>query len=637
VQKKNHIKQLFFIIIVIIGVVIPSHSLCNTKEDGLILIVSSYNPESIVMSKTINNFGKVYHSKSNQQMIAIENLNSKSLQEAPLWRARMGKILSKYETNTRPSVIILLGQEAWSAFLSRPKGLMEGVPVLAGLVSRRTVFLPDTAFVPSEWNPEMFDVMTDKYDRNPLGGYFYDYEVGESLNLIHKLIPQVNKVAVLTDNTFGGLLMQCRAKQAFRKHLQYKPIYIDGRKEDVYKILFRIRSLSENTAILVGTWRVDVNDNYFLNNVTHTMAEDNPTIPAFTLSSVGLGYWTIGGIPPRYQLQGADLAHSALALVLGETTLSELKCHNILPLPVFDEKKMKQFNISKKDLPSDTVYINQSEYWWMTHKESLMLFAIILLSLIVIVFLFYSAKMKKLQTFLAEERNKAERSDRLKSTFLANMSHEIRTPLNAIVGFSELLAETSNPEEIIEYKNIIENNSDLLLQLIGDILDLSKIDAGTYDFIEKKVNVIILLDEIVRAAVPRAKPGVAILFESNFSICELWLDKNRFSQVVNNFINNAIKFTTKGRIVVSVGEELDGDLCFYVTDTGKGIPKDKVDKVFDRFVKLDAFVQGTGLGLSICKVIIEKIGGEIGVDSVYGEGSTFWFTVPRSYISMIKK
>lgn len=226
------------------------------------------------------------------------------------------------------------------------------------------------------------------------------------------------------------------------------------------------------------------------------------------------------------------------------------------------------------------------------------------------------------------EREKAEESNRLKSAFLANMSHEIRTPLNAIVGFSTLLCSDEVPEEEKkDFLGIIENNNQLLLQLINDILDLSKIEAGTLEFIYAEVDLSQLLSEIEQSARLRAPyPDVLILFEDRLPEYLLYTERNRLTQVVTNLLNNAMKFTSEGSIRFGCRQQEDL-LYFYVADTGRGIPRSQVDNVFGRFVKLDAFQQGTGLGLSICKTIVEKMGGEIGVESEEGKGSLFWFTI----------
>lgn len=242
-------------------------------------------------------------------------------------------------------------------------------------------------------------------------------------------------------------------------------------------------------------------------------------------------------------------------------------------------------------------------------------------------------ELKETERKLIAARDKAEELDRLKSAFLANMSHEIRTPLNAIVGFSSLLTETEDMKDCKQYMAIVQENTELLLQLISDILDLSKMESGAFEFVKSDTDVNLLCSEIIRSLRMKVPAGVELVFEECLPGCHVWADKNRLNQVISNFINNALKFTFSGSITLGYYRQTDGYLRFYVRDTGMGIPKNKIKTVFDRFVKLNSFVHGTGLGLSICKSLVEQMGGTIGVESEEGEGSCFWFTYPYQEIA----
>ena len=241
---------------------------------------------------------------------------------------------------------------------------------------------------------------------------------------------------------------------------------------------------------------------------------------------------------------------------------------------------------------------------------------------------------KQMEESLRIAKEEAERSNTLKSAFLANMSHEIRTPLNAIVGFSELLADAQDEEEKKEYLNIIKNSNALLLQLVGDILDLSKIEAGTLEFSFADHDLSEIMEELERTARMKiSDPAIEVACKERMPGCTIHTDRGRLSQVMHNFINNAAKFTGQGHIHFGYRKLPDDSWYFYVEDTGCGIPSDKIDNIFGRFVKLDAKAKGTGLGLAISKSIIERLGGEIGVTSVNGEGSTFWFRLPAGCVT----
>ena len=236
-------------------------------------------------------------------------------------------------------------------------------------------------------------------------------------------------------------------------------------------------------------------------------------------------------------------------------------------------------------------------------------------------------QLKETEQMLIKAKEKAEEADRLKSSFLANMSHEIRTPLNAIVGFSSMLEEAEDQEEKHQYITIIEDNNKLLLQLISDILDLSKIEAETFDIIPERVNAKQLCNDLFQAMQMKTSPQVELRLKDNLPELTFTSDKNRLYQVLLNFVTNALKFTSEGNITIDY--QIDGnEVKFSVQDTGMGIEPEKQEAIFTRFVKLNSFIPGTGLGLSICQSIVTQLGGKIGVESEPGRGACFWFTHP---------
>lgn len=240
--------------------------------------------------------------------------------------------------------------------------------------------------------------------------------------------------------------------------------------------------------------------------------------------------------------------------------------------------------------------------------------------------------LKQNEKELIEAKERAEKADLSKSTFLANMSHEIRTPINAITGFAEILDSANTEEEKAQYREIIKMNADLLLQLVNDILDMSKIEAGTLDFIYSEVDINLLVSDLhqfFQMKINDTGKVLDLIAETPLTSCIIEIDRNRVAQVLSNFMTNALKFTAEGTIQIGYIPK-ETELYFYVKDTGSGIPENKLPEVFERFVRLNKEKKGTGLGLPISQTIIKKLNGQIGVESVEGKGSKFWFTIPYS-------
>ena len=600
-----------------------------------VLIISSYNPDAGRTSGNISDFMEEFQRLGGTNTIALENMNCKSFSESPLWERRMAELLAKYQGDKSPALIVLIGQEAWAAYLSLEDSICGNTPVVSALSSRNAILLPGDTVDLKTWMPESVDFFTD-FPSSPIkAGFVYEYDVEANINMIKQMYPGTKNIAFVSDNSYGGVAMQAYVVKEMQKFPELNLILLDGRVNTIYTICDRLHELPENTAILMGTWRVDMNDGYFMRNATYAMMEAAPTLPTFSLSSVGLGYWAVAGVVPAYRALGKEMARQSYRLL---TTSQDSETHmEIIPNEtILDGKLVKEKKLNITGLPQPVKMLNVTPSFYEQYKYHIWSVGAVLLVLLggLFVSLYFYYHTKKLKDelevsegALREAKDRAEESSRLKSAFLANMSHEIRTPLNAIVGFSDLLVDTESIEERREYIQIVKENNDLLLQLISDILDLSKIEAGTFEFTSGDVDVNMLCEDIVRSMQMKVKENVELVFDPHLAECRIISDRNRLHQVISNFVNNAIKFTSEGSIRVGYQQE-GGELEFYVQDTGVGIDKEGQSHIFERFVKLNSFVHGTGLGLSICQSIVEQMGGQIGVESEPGKGSRFWFRLP---------
>lgn len=608
----------------------------STTGEHPVLIISSYNPDAGQTSGNISDFMEEYQRLGGKYGVELENMNCKSFSESPLWKPRMAGILSKYRGTKEPSLIVLIGQEAWAAFLSLEDSIQGDVPVMTALASRNVVLLPEYGTDLKTWMPESLDFFED-FSTSPIkSGFIYQYDVAANIRMIKQLYPRTEHIAFISDNSYGGVTLQAHVVKTMKKFPELSLILLDGRVNTIYTISDKLHSLPPNTTLLMGTWRVDMNDGYFMRNATYAMMEAAPELPAFSITSVGIGYWAVGGIVPAYRALGKDMARQAIRLLESpeNSEVELISCETIM-----DGQLVKDRKLDIASVPPPVRLVNVTPTFYEQYKYQIWGIAavlfILLTGLFITLYFFYRTKKLKdelevSEAALREAKDRAEESNRLKSAFLANMSHEIRTPLNAIVGFSDVLSAGDTPvEEQRGYFEIIKANSDLLLRLINDILDISRLEADRVTFTLEKCDVVQACKQVVASVAQARRSTNRLVFESALEHQEIRTDIQRLQQVVINLLSNADKFTENGTITLKL--EADGKhrtLLFSVTDTGCGIPPEQHKKVFERFEKLDEYAQGTGLGLSICKLIVEKWGGKIWVDSHYTGGARFIFTHP---------
>ena len=581
-----------------------------------VLIISSYNPDARQTSGNIYDFMEEFERLGGKAPIALENMNCKSFSESPQWKSKMAEILDKYEGKRAPVLLVLIGQEAWAAYLSQADSIRGKFPVLTSLASRNAIILPDDSVNLKTWMPGAVDFFNDFTDSSVKAGFVYEYDVEANINLIKHLYPNTKNIAFVSDNSYGGVSLQAHVVAEMKKHPELNLILLDGRTNTIYTISDKLHELPPNTALLMGTWRVDMYDGYFMRNATYTMMEAAGDVPTFSISSVGIGYWAIGGVTPSYRPLGKDMAYQAVRLLQGADS-DRIEVEVIPNKVMMDSKIVKEKRLDLSFIHQPIEMVNENPSFYEQYKYHIWTVATILVvlsaGLFVSLYFYYHTKklkdeLQESESALRDAKDRAEESSRLKSAFLANMSHEIRTPLNAIVGFSDVLASGGSSEDEQQgYVDIIKTNSDLLLRLINDILDVSRLEADRVTFTFEECDVVPLCQRVLASVSQARKSENEFIFECDRESMDMRTDTQRLQQVIINLLSNADKFTRNGKITLGLKvDEKQREVLFSVSDTGTGIPLEKQKLVFERFEKLNEYVQGTGLGLSICKLTARK-------------------------------
>lgn len=600
-----------------------------------ILVVTSYNPDTRSTSNNLADFISVSRDRDPSAYIAVESINSLHLDEAPKWKTRMSDILAKYSGDITPDLVVLLGQEAWSAFLSQDNDTIKRLPAMCGMVSRNIITLPSDTVKIDKWRPVSKDVMTDFPDFNIVGGYVYEYDLDNNVGLVRRYFPEVDWIMFLTDNSFGGLNMLAWIKANARYYPDYNFEYMDGRVQTFFDANKRVGMLSRHSAIFCGTWRVDKTNDYALGSTTYVLREANPDIPVISLSIIGLGHWAFGGYVPEYKVVGGDLAGACFDY-LDSVAGYESKIKIIPSHYVFDYERVIDRGIALDELPAGSELINRPVSFWSQYKYQVMVSVFILLVIILafVLTLRYMYRIKKLKDVLLAQREKlqlakeqAEDASRMKSLFIQNINHEVRTPLNAIVGFAQIVARSEDPA-FNKYSEIITANSYDLLKIIDDVMQLANYDS-CLKLKKREVSVNALCEQAYLQSEYKRNSDVEYRFVPWENEHLVMAYKNVIVVVVANLLHNAFKFTDEGMVMLRCDMMPDNSTVrITVSDTGPGIPRDKQEVVFERFTKLDSFKQGAGLGLAICREAARFIGGDVVIDPEYTSGCKVYFTFP---------
>lgn len=598
----------------------------KTREDVLFLNSINFN---LPWAKDVFWYTHQALQKKNISVKA-ESLSVPALCNRKEAAAVVEQLRRKYDVP--PRLIVFIGDPGWIVCRELFDDVWKDVPVIITNTRDR---LPATLDILlsheelTESNTVPAYEWRKGYNVTTLGQVYY---VKETIGLMRQLMPDMKRLAFISDDRYISEAVRGDVEQAMTgsfPELAFEQL--STRNISTEMLLDTLKSYDKTTGLIYYSWFETHNqddNNYLFDHIQEIITRFVHS-PLFLLAPEDLSNNTFaGGYYVSVESFGDSLLQLIHRVLEGEFPRDIPPALGGKPAAYLCYPALQSYDIPVSLYPKEAVYINLPVSFFEQYKKEILM-TVVLLLVVVSAVGYYIHILKRAHQRMKEAQLKAEEANQLKSAFLANMSHEIRTPLNAIVGFSNLLSMVEDKEEMLEYAGIIETNTELLLQLINDILDMSKIESGMYDFHVTQVDANQLMSEVEQVARLRIRTDeVSLSFAKRLPQCVFHTDKNRLIQVLTNLVVNAIKFTSQGEIQIGYRLQDAHTLYFYVSDTGCGMSAEQCEHVFERFVKYNTFIQGTGLGLSICKMIIEKLGGEIGVQSESGKGSVFWFTLP---------
>lgn len=359
-------KYILYLLLLVIGCCPPMAGHAATGEKP-ILMICSYNPGAYPTSANVSDFMDEYQRLGGKRGVVIENMNCKSFSDFPRWKGVMENILDKYRGSQEPALIILFGQEAWASYLSLNDSVTGEVPVMCALTSRNVVLLPDDGKDLAHWMPESSDFYEDSLKHQVCGGFLYEYDIASNIRMIRAIYPDTKNIAFISDNTYGGVTLQAHVRKEMKQFPDMNLILLDGREHTIYTIVDELRKLPKHTAVLLGTWRVDKNEGYFMRNATYSMMEAIPDVPTFTATSIGLGYWAVGGVVPVFRTFGKELAEEAVKL-LDNPEDPNMRVEVVGTEALLDSKKVKEQKIDVAALPMKVKLVNESPSFYKQYR-----------------------------------------------------------------------------------------------------------------------------------------------------------------------------------------------------------------------------------------------------------------------------
>ena len=600
----------------------------SAKEKEYVLFLSSVNEEEAWIHGFLNELQKQFPYEGELELHTYF-LTVPVLQNEQEVKQAQEDILQAYPTP--PKAVIIIGDPGWLVSAPIFDGPWKDIPIILCYSRGRVPSTLQTLLNKSPLTEENSMPIKDFNKNYNITVLEQPYYIKQTLELIKQLQPEVKRIAFISDNRYISVVTRQSIKAAMQKDFpELKLELLSSLQITTEELLDTLSAYDKTTGVIYYSWlRQHGNkENYYLSDHLKKILPTFLKVPVFTLADLDLLENLYAG---GHYISIPDFTATIMSIIsrimAGETAASIPYQSGGTPRTYLNFSDLKWCNIPEELYPENAIYYFQPPTFYQQYKTYIWM-TNIFLTLLLTFYIFYHIHSRKHKKELIQAKERAEESDRLKSAFLANMSHEIRTPLNAIVGFSSILAETADTPECHEYIRIIEDNNYLLLQLINDILDLSRIEAGLLDFSYTDVDINECMHKLEDAFHFRMPANVTCITELGMEKCRIHTEKNRLLQVLGNYFSNAIKYTNRGSITIGYNPPKDGRLHFYVRDTGCGISCDKQQAIFQRFVKLDYFKQGTGLGLSICQMIAEKMNATVGVSSEVGKGSEFWIEIP---------